>query len=140
MNIAFKWFVAAHVWLYRKTNGRLGRTVKGKPVMLLTTIGRKTGKERTVPVMHVEDGEGHPLVVGSLGGAPKPPLWFENLRHNPLVTYQIGGRVVRARAEVVNDEERARLWPILTAAWPDFLKYEKRTTRVLPVAVLKPLS
>src|SRR4051812_36656382 len=109
MKIFLKLFVAAHVALFRTTGGRLGSTMMGGKVLLLTTTGSKSGKARTVPVMQFEDG-GRRFVIASAGGSPAHPAWFKNLQKNPDVTVETRGERYQARAEVVNGEERKRLW------------------------------
>jgi deazaflavin-dependent oxidoreductase (nitroreductase family) len=127
-----------HVWLYRLTGGRLGNHIKrDAPVLLLTTTGRKTGKRRTNPLIYVEDGESY-AVVASAGGAPKHPAWYLNLHANPDVNIQVKGRRQGAHAETADQEQRARLWPRLTAIWPDYDTYQTKTTRQIPVVILRP--
>jgi F420H(2)-dependent quinone reductase len=139
MNPLFKAFVFVHVRLYRLTKGRLGGSIVKRPVVLLTTTGRKTGKARTTPLASFEDG-GDLLIVASFGGAPKNPAWFTNLRANPEVTVQLRGRVFRAKAEAVAGEERARLWKMIVEQAPVFGGYERKAVgREIPVVRLKEL-
>jgi F420H(2)-dependent quinone reductase len=133
----------AHVWLYQRTAGKLGGRwrvgsafPRGVPVLLLTTIGRKTGKARTTPLLYLEDG-GRYAVVGSQGGLPKDPLWFGNLVATPDVEVQVGGRVRAMRARVASAEERAALWPRLVGHYADFAKYQGWTAREIPVVLLE---
>src|SRR5579862_8557439 len=119
MNPLFKVFTAVHASLYRLTKGKFGGRVVGRPVVLLTTTGRKTGKQRTTPLVSFEDA-GDYLLVASAGGAPKHPAWYNNLRANAEVTIQAGARVFRARAETVSGEERARLWKMIVEQSPGF--------------------
>jgi len=139
MNPFFKTFVAGHVRLYRLTGGRLGGTIVGLPVTLLTTTGRKTGRARTVPVASFEDG-GDVIVIASFGGSPTHPAWFVNLSANPNVTVQVGRDVYPARAEVVTGPERERLWAMVVAKAPNFGEYQKKTTREIPVVRLERAS
>ncbi len=137
MNPLFKVFTAAHASLYRLTKGRFGGRVVSRPVVLLTTTGKKTGKARTTPLVSFED-EGDYVIVASAGGAPKHPAWYGNLRANPDVTVQAGPRVFRARAETVGGDERARLWKMIVAQAPSFAGYEKKAVgREIPVVRLK---
>ena len=133
----------AHVWLYRRTGGRLGSTwrvgsafPRGVPVLLLTTVGRKTKQPRTTPLLYLEDGARY-AIVGSQGGLPKDPLWMANLRANPDVEVQIGGRVQAMRARIATPEERAQLWPRLVAHYADFAAYQSWTDRQIPVVLLE---
>jgi deazaflavin-dependent oxidoreductase (nitroreductase family) len=133
-----------HVWLYRTTNGRLGRKFRfggafpwGVPVCLLTTRGRKTGKLRTAPLLYLEDGD-RVVLVGSQGGQQRHPLWYRNLLADPRATIQILGTVREMRARTATADERAVLWPRLVALYPDFDRYQSWTERVSPVVVCEP--
>jgi F420H(2)-dependent quinone reductase len=134
----------AHVWVYRKTRGRLGNKwrigaafPRGVPVLLLTTIGRKSGEPKTTPLLYLEDGE-RVVIVGSQGGMPKHPQWFLNLTKNPDVEVQIGSRRRNMRARVANPEEHAALWPRLVALYADFATYQAWTDRPIPVVIVEP--
>jgi F420H(2)-dependent quinone reductase len=129
-------FTDTHALIFRSTDGRAGRVFRGSPVLLLITMGRKTGKRRTTPLMHLRDGEDF-VVVASNGGAPKHPAWFLNLRANPEATVEVGGRKLRVRAQEAGPKEKGRLWPELVAMYPNFQEYQK-TERELPVIVLRP--
>lgn len=136
MNSVFKAVVKIHVALYRLTGGRFGSRFKGgAPILLLTTTGRKTGKRRTNPLLFVEEDSGY-AVVASAGGAPKHPAWYQNLRKNPEVEVQVKSRRLHARAETAGPEDRARLWPKLTAIWPGYDTYQAKTSRRIPVVIL----
>ena len=137
-------FSQANVWLYQKTDGRIGGKwrigsafPRGVPVLLLTTIGRKSGAKRTAPLLYLEDGE-RVIVVASQGGMPKHPLWYLNLSHNPQVEVQTGSRVRAMRARDATPEERSRYWPRLVAHYRDFATYQSWTDRQIPVVVLEP--
>ena len=93
---------AIHLGLYRLTSGRIGGRMGDGTILLLTTTGRKTGKARTVPVLYFLDDDGNPVVTASNAGLPKNPAWFENLRVNPRVTYQIGAERKIARADIAH--------------------------------------
>ncbi|HET8893333.1 MAG TPA: nitroreductase family deazaflavin-dependent oxidoreductase [Gaiellaceae bacterium] len=127
-----------HVALFRWSRGRLGgRLGKNQPVLLLTTTGRKSGKPRTTPLLYVEDGDRY-IVVASVGGAPKHPAWYLNLREDARATIEVGGRSLAVRAETAEPEERARLWQALTRMYPTYDAYQARTTRTIPVVALTP--
>jgi deazaflavin-dependent oxidoreductase (nitroreductase family) len=137
-------FSQANVWLYQKTGGRIGGKwrvgsafPRGVPVMLLTTVGRKSGARRTTPLLYIEDGE-RVIIVASQGGMPKHPLWYLNLSHDPNVEVQMGRRVRRMRARDATEQERAVYWPQLVAHYRDFASYQSWTDRVIPVVVLEP--
>ena len=137
-------FSMANVWLYQRTDGRIGGTwrvgsafPRGVPVLLLTTLGRKSGQKRTAPVLYLKDGERY-IVVASQGGLPKDPLWFLNLREHPEVEVQVGPRRSTMYARVATPDERARLWPRLVDLYADFAKYQSWTERTIPVVILEP--
>jgi deazaflavin-dependent oxidoreductase (nitroreductase family) len=136
VNPIFKLFVKAHVWMYKSSGGKRGATMRGRPLILLTTTGKKSGQARTVPVVPYLDGEDM-YVIASMGGAPQHPAWFTNLRANPDVGVQLGPETWRARAEVVAEgAERDRLWKGITDQMPNFGEYQKKTARVIPVVKL----
>jgi deazaflavin-dependent oxidoreductase (nitroreductase family) len=129
--------VADQVALYEATGGTEGGTLEGKPVVILTTKGRKSGVVRKSPLMRVEH-DGRYVVVASLGGAPQHPVWYLNLLANPEVTLQDGDRVMELRARTATPAERDQWWPRATAAWPAYDDYQKRTERQIPVVILEP--
>ena len=135
MNPLMRAFIRAHTWLYRKSGGTRAASMNGKPIVLLTTKGRKSGAERTVPVMCFEDGNDR-IVVASMGGAPTHPAWFLNMQADPNVTVQQGSSVLRARAVVTEGAERERIWKKIITDAPQFAGYEKKTTRLIPVVRL----
>jgi len=133
-------FSRVHVFLYRASGGRIGgRFRKTAPVLLLTTTGRKTGKQRTTPLLYVEDGERY-AVVASVGGAPTHSGWYLNLRANPAATIQLGRRTLPVTAETAGPEERARLWALATRMYPTYDAYQAKTSREIPVVVLSPAA
>jgi F420H(2)-dependent quinone reductase len=127
----------AHAWLYGKTRGRVLGSIGRQPVLLLTTIGRRTGRPRTTPVQFVRWDDAL-LVVAANGGSERPPAWFANLRDTPAVTAQIGATVTELRARVAGGSERARLWAKLVSANPRLATTQDRARRQLPVVVLEP--
>lgn len=136
----------AHVWLYRRTNGRIvGRWRVGAgfrrpvPIALLTHRGRRTGRELTTPLLFLPDSE-RVILVASQGGLPQHPQWYRNLQVDPEVTVQVGGDVRRMRARTADPEERAALWPRLVEAYTDFEAYQAWTDREIPVVVCEPLG
>jgi deazaflavin-dependent oxidoreductase (nitroreductase family) len=137
-NAFVKAMTAFNVWIYRLTGGRVfGRFLRGAPICLVTTIGRKSGEPRTVALLYLEDG-GDVIVVGSKGGMSQHPLWYRNMEANPDVDVQVGGDTRPMRARRVSDDEKAALWPRLTAMYRDFDDYQGRTTRNIPVLRLAP--
>jgi F420H(2)-dependent quinone reductase len=119
------------------SGGTRGTELKGRPVILLTTIGAKTGKVRKTPLMRVEH-EGEYAVVASLGGAPKHPVWYFNIKANPRVELQDGTVTKDYDAREVFGDERATWWERAVATWPDYADYQKKTDRQIPVFVLTP--
>jgi deazaflavin-dependent oxidoreductase (nitroreductase family) len=130
--------VADQVALYEATGGKEGGTLEGKPVVILTTKGRHSGAVRKSPLMRVEHG-GRYVVVASVGGAPKHPVWYLNLVADPQVTLQDGDKVMELRARTATPAERAEWWPHATAAWPAYDEYQKNTDRQIPVVILEPV-
>ncbi len=126
-----------HRSVYRASRGRLGASLAGKPMLLLTTKGRKSGKERTTPLLYHRDGDAL-VVVASNGGDPRYPAWYLNLRAHPEARVQVGRLTLRCRARVAGPEERARLWPQLLAQYAGYREYEVRAGRPIPIVVLTP--
>ncbi len=124
---------------YMSSGGAEGTVMKGKPVILLTTVGAKTGKLRKTPLMRVEH-EGQYAIVASLGGAPKNPVWYYNVVKNPRVELQDGTVTGDYEAREVFGEEKAIWWERAVAAWPDYADYQKKTDRQIPVFVLTPVG
>jgi deazaflavin-dependent oxidoreductase (nitroreductase family) len=113
--------------------------IKGRRVVLLTTRGAKTGKLRKVPLMRVEH-EGSYAIVASLGGAPKHPVWYYNVKADPHVELQDGTESQDFKAREVTGDEKAIWWERAVAAYPDYADYQKKTTRQIPVFVLEPIE
>ncbi len=125
--------------LYERSGGTEGTELNGKPVIILTSVGAKTGKIRKTPLMRVEH-DGEYAVVASLGGAPKHPVWYYNLTANPHVELQDGAVKKDYQAHEAAGAERAAWWERAVAAWPDYAAYQEKTTRVIPVFVLTPMD
>lgn len=113
--------------------------MKGKPIILLTTVGAKTGKLRKTPLMRVEH-DGQYAVVASLGGAPKNPVWYHNITKNPRVELQDGAVTGDYDAREVFGDEKATWWERAVEAWPDYAEYQTKTDRQIPVFVLTPVG
>ena len=124
------------VFLYRISGGRIGGKIGSNPVLLFTTKGRKSGKQRTVPVMYFMDGLAY-IVTASAGGADKNPGWFFNVRSNPQATIEIGTQRIDVVGEVASPEKRAELWARLLTIAPGFANYQKRTSREIPMVILR---
>jgi deazaflavin-dependent oxidoreductase (nitroreductase family) len=126
-----------HSFLFRSTHGRVGRSVRGMPVLVLETRGRRSGKLRSVPLLFVEDG-GDWVVMASSGGDPRHPAWFLNLEAQPRGTVITAAGRRRVAATVTGGEERERLFGRLAEVYSGFHSYRERTTRELPVVRLRP--
>ncbi|MFE9579700.1 nitroreductase family deazaflavin-dependent oxidoreductase [Nocardia sp. NPDC006044] len=122
---------------YENSGGTEGTEMQGKPVILLTTKGAKSGKLRKTPLMRVEH-DGEYAVVASLGGAPKNPVWYYNIKAEPHVELRDGEVNKDYTAREVTGEERQLWWDRAAAVWPDYNEYTKKTDRVIPVFVLTP--
>jgi len=129
---------ALGVYLYRRSSGRIGGSAKGIPVLLLTAPGRKTGTPHTVPVSYF-DHNGCYLVMGSGGGMTHEPQWVRNLRAAPKAHIQIGAEHTDVEVRVTEAAERDELWQgIVIARAPFFARYEEKSGRVIPIAILTP--
>ncbi len=127
------------VELYERSGGTEGTEMNGRPVIILTSVGAKTGKIRKTPLMRVEH-DGEYAVVASLGGAPQNPVWYYNLTVNPHVELQDGPAKKDYRAREASGEERATWWERAVATWPDYAAYQEKTTRTIPLFVLTPVD
>jgi deazaflavin-dependent oxidoreductase (nitroreductase family) len=128
-----------HVLIYRLAGGRIGGQVIGLHVLLLTTIGRKSGKVRTVPLGYFE-GDGGYIIIASNTGADVHPAWFYNLQSGLPAQIQIKNQVIPVRAEVVSGPERSRYWEELIRRSPRYAGYQKRTARQIPLVMLRPVQ
>jgi len=126
-----------NVPIYRATRGKLMNKVGRAPVMLLTTTGRKSGQERTAPVLYLREGE-RLVVIGSNAGNAKPPAWALNLHASPNAGAQVGGRRWRVRARLAEGPERADLWRRVNELYEGFDNYAAHTSRDIAVFVLEP--
>ena len=120
-----------------ETGGTKGTELNGMPVVVLTTLGNKSGKLRKSPLMRVEH-EGNYAVVASLGGAPKNPVWYYNVVAHPQVELQDGPKVQDMVAREVFGDEKATWWERAVAAYPPYADYQQKTDRQIPVFVLEP--
>jgi len=114
----------------------VGGRFRGTPVLLLTTIGRKTAKRRT-PLLYTAEGNSW-VVVASNGGRPTDPSWWSNLKRNPEAEIQIGREIRKAQARKASTEEKTRLWPLLTKMYPTYNDYQRKTDREISVVILEP--
>lgn len=123
---------------FRANGGETFGPFKGRPLLLLTTIGARTGEARTTPLVYSRDGN-RIVVIASMGGAPKHPAWFLNLSANPEVTVELGRERFQARASIPEGAERDRLYAQQAAQMPAFDEYQQKTTRRIPAVVLEKL-
>jgi len=134
---ALNLLTGVNVIIYRLTGGRLGGKMAGAPVLLLDHVGRKSGTRRTTPLLYMADGDDL-VIVGSRGGSDATPAWWLNLQASPATTVQVGRERRSVVARQATPDERARLWPGLTAMYSDYDVYQRRTEREIPVIVLSP--
>ncbi|MFF5027427.1 nitroreductase family deazaflavin-dependent oxidoreductase [Streptomyces collinus] len=134
-------WVREQVELYESSGGTKGTTLRdtGLPVIVLTTRGARSGKIRKTPLMRVEH-EGRYAAVASIGGAPKHPVWYFNVKADPRVELQDGARKRDMRAREVTGEEKAEWWERAVAAFPPYADYQAKTSRVIPLFVLEPVE
>jgi deazaflavin-dependent oxidoreductase (nitroreductase family) len=124
---------------YEATGGAEANDLRGRPVIVLTSVGARTGKLRKTALMRVEH-DGAYAVVASMGGAPRHPVWYHNLKANPHVELQDGPTTRDYIAREVTGEEKARWWARAVEAWPDYAKYQTKTSREIPVFVLEAIE
>jgi F420H(2)-dependent quinone reductase len=130
--------LVVHQWLYEATDGRVGASLGGRPMLLLRTVGRRSGQKRTSALLYIRDGDAY-VVIGSKGGDPRHPGWFHNLSAAPDVEIQIGRERHPVRARVAEGEERTRLWAMADEVNKgQYTTYQARTNREIPVVVLDP--
>jgi deazaflavin-dependent oxidoreductase (nitroreductase family) len=120
---------------FRANAGRVGGNYEGRPLLLLTTTGRKTGRTYTTPVMYLAHGNGY-CVFASKGGAPEHPAWYRNLVANPRVIVEVGTERFEAQATVVGPDERDALYRKQSSLYSQFAEYQRKTTRTIPVVRL----
>ncbi len=133
-----KTMTRVHVFLHRLSGGGLNK-VRGDEVCFVTMTGAKSGRTLTIPLMYVPHGEGV-LLVASLGGAPKNPVWYHNLVKRPDIEVEHRGRRMNLRARLATSAEKPTLWPICDQHYAPYADYRKRTTRDIPIFVCEPTS
>jgi deazaflavin-dependent oxidoreductase (nitroreductase family) len=137
--LAWKLGSGAHAGVYRATGGKLFGRMGKSPILLLNTVGRKSGKKRTSPLLYVMDGEDF-VIIASKGGASAHPAWYLNLIANPEAMVEVGDREVRVRAEEADSEEKSRLWQKMVEMYPAYDAYQEKTEREIPLLVLRPVE
>jgi deazaflavin-dependent oxidoreductase (nitroreductase family) len=129
-------FGKQHIDRYRATEGKEGHKWNDTQTLLLTTTGRQSGEPRTSALIY-DLHRGDYVVVASKGGAPEHPGWYLNLESNPEVEVQVWGDKFQAKARTATAEERKQIWPKMTAEWPDYDNYQKKTEREIPLVILE---
>ncbi len=135
--LAARLFTRGHIFWYRASGGLIGSRFGKISMLLLTTKGRKSGRPWTTPLSYLRDGD-NMVVVASFGGSPAHPAWYLNLQANPAAHVQAGPRRMQVSAETANSEERMRLWPKVVEMYSGYEGYQKRTSREIPLVILKP--
>lgn len=136
--VIIRWMSRGQTALYKVSKGRVaGSFLEGAPVALVTTIGRKSGEPRVVPLLFLREGN-RVVLVASQAGSDKHPLWYLNLKATPAVKVQIKGEVLSLTARDATEQERAEYWPKLTAFYKGFDDYQSWTDRVIPVVICDP--
>ncbi len=135
--LLLKNFARAHIWVYRRTNGKVGAKLLRFPAALLTTTGRKSDEPRTTATLYLRDGE-RVILPASFGGRDENPLWYLNLKENPDVRVQIRAQLLDLVARDATAAERERYWPRLTRMYPPYRKYRETADRVIPLVVCEP--
>jgi deazaflavin-dependent oxidoreductase (nitroreductase family) len=136
IRLLIRLFSLIHQVVYRLSGGRIGSQIVGAPVLLLTSKGRKSGKERTTPLLYLDEGRDW-IVAGSNAGDDRHPAWWLNLKIHPVATVQIGGSVKRVRAREASEEEKTFLWPRFVDMYADYEVYQQRTVRKIPIVILE---
>jgi deazaflavin-dependent oxidoreductase (nitroreductase family) len=138
-----RWLLAmitsVHRWVYLKSGGRVGHNLIGKPMLLLETVGRKSGEPRVTPLLYVPEGDGFVVVASNMGDARYPGWWY-NLQAKPEAGVRAGRRHVRVRWRRADPEEEERLWPRLEAVYSHYPDYRARAGREIPIVLLEPIA
>ncbi|GHO71237.1 hypothetical protein KSC_101290 [Ktedonobacter sp. SOSP1-52] len=130
---------AVHVSLYRLSGGKIAGRAQNMPVLLLTTTGRKSGKQHTTPLIYLTDGNSI-FIVASNGGQGKLPNWWLNMRKSKEACIEIGSKQFQVRVQEAVSDERQRLWSLAVASFPGYAKYQQRTPYPIPLVILRPLA
>jgi F420H(2)-dependent quinone reductase len=138
VGVIIKWMSRANTWIFKKSGGKLGdKFLRGAPVGILTTVGRKSGEKRESPLLFLQEGS-RIILVASQGGRANNPMWYLNLLANPKVSFQTKTEVLQLTAREATDAERDEYWPKLDAMYPDFVNYRSYTDRKIPIVICDP--
>ncbi len=135
--VVMKVMTCVNNFVFRRTGGRIGGRFGGAPVCLVTTVGRRSGKSRTVPLLYMRDGD-DVVIVASKGGMPQHPAWYLILIDDPHVSIRVGDDERLYEARTASQEERARLWPQLVSMYRSYASYQQKTDREIPVVICAP--
>jgi len=138
-DIFIKWFMSINTLLLRLSHGRIGSKLGTQTILILHTIGRKSGQDRAIPIAYF-DYEGHYLIVASNWGKDKQADWYLNLKKDPRAQLEINGKTISVVAREAQGEEYDRLWKFATNRHPPYLNYQKMTTRHIPIMVFEMVS
>jgi len=138
LKVALKRFSRAHIWVYQRTNGRLGAKLLWFPAALITTTGRKSGRPRTTPTLYLRDGQ-RIVLPASYGGRDRHPAWYLNLREDAFVRVQVGPDLTDMTARDATDDERRLYWRKLTRIYPPYKGYQEAADRRIPLVVCEPI-
>ena len=130
-------WIADHMRRYLETDGKDGHLWRGLPTLLLTTVGRRSGEPRMLPLIYGREGDSY-IIIASKGGAPQHPFWYRNLVDEPRVQIQVEAEKLTAMARTARAEERATLWSKMKEIFAPYDEYQARTEREIPVVVLEP--
>ena len=132
--LLMKYFARAHIWVYQRTNGRLGAKLLWFPAALITTTGRKSGQPHTTPTLYLRDVD-RVVLPASFGGRASDPGWYRNLKEDPKVHIQIRGEHLDLVARDATGDERKYYWPKLIKMYPPYRGYRQATDRVIPLVL-----
>jgi deazaflavin-dependent oxidoreductase (nitroreductase family) len=135
--LLLRMIAGTHEFWYRLSGGLIGGRIAGLPILLLTTTGRKSGRNRTMPLVYLPDGD-NMVVIASNGGADQHPAWWLNLRDNPTAEVQVGPNTKTVVAEKATGQERQRLWHEVVDVYHGYDEYSRMTSREIPVVILRP--
>lgn len=138
-DILIKWFMSINTLLLRLSRGRLGSKLGTQTILILNTVGRKSGQERAIPIAYFEY-EGGYLIVASNWGKDKHADWYLNLKKTPHARLEVKGKVIPVAAREAQGEEYDRLWKFVTERHPPYLDYQKMTTRPIPIMVFEQVN